>query len=143
MSREDPQLRIRLPVELKEKIEETAKSNNRSMNAEIVKRLDDSFLNDIQVNEELSAQEAFKVACRARDELSKTVFKRTFSEINKKIRLGNTTFGVDLGDLELHDIEEDDVKAILSLTINKLQELGYDVPMDEVDSTGFIVDIPK
>ncbi|AVQ89837.1 Arc family DNA-binding protein, partial [Citrobacter freundii] len=36
MSREDPQLRIRLPIELKEKIEETAKANNRSMNAEIV-----------------------------------------------------------------------------------------------------------
>lgn len=36
MSREDPQLRIRLPIELKEKIEKTSKINNRSMNAEIV-----------------------------------------------------------------------------------------------------------
>ncbi|EAV5088666.1 Arc family DNA-binding protein [Salmonella enterica] len=36
MSREDPQLRIRLPVELKEIIEASSKENNRSMNAEIV-----------------------------------------------------------------------------------------------------------
>ncbi|EHL7995321.1 Arc family DNA-binding protein, partial [Escherichia coli] len=47
MSREDPQLRIRLPVEVKEKIEISAKANKRSMNAEIVQRLDTSFLKDI------------------------------------------------------------------------------------------------
>ncbi|WP_318392399.1 Arc family DNA-binding protein [Enterobacter sp.] len=46
MSREDPQLRIRLPAELKEKIEQSAKVNNRSMNAEIVTRLNLSYLID-------------------------------------------------------------------------------------------------
>lgn len=40
MSREDPQLRIRLPVEMKEIIESSAKENNRSMNAEIVTMLE-------------------------------------------------------------------------------------------------------
>lgn len=40
MSREDPQLRIRLPVELKEVIEASSKQNNRSMNAEIVTLLE-------------------------------------------------------------------------------------------------------
>lgn len=40
MSREDPQLRIRLPVELKEIIEASSKENNRSMNAEIVTLLE-------------------------------------------------------------------------------------------------------
>ena len=44
MSREDPQLRIRLPAELKEKIEASSKLNNRSMNAEIVTRLNFSYL---------------------------------------------------------------------------------------------------
>lgn len=43
MSREDPQLRIRLPIELKEKIEASSKENNRSMNAEIVHRLEASL----------------------------------------------------------------------------------------------------
>lgn len=47
MSREDPQLRIRLPIELKEKIESISKSNNRSMNAEIV-----SILSDVISREE-------------------------------------------------------------------------------------------
>ncbi|MBV8045070.1 Arc family DNA-binding protein [Pluralibacter sp.] len=43
MSREDPQLRIRLPIELKDKIESVSKTNNRSMNAEIVSILSDFF----------------------------------------------------------------------------------------------------
>lgn len=46
MSREDPQLRIRLPIELKEKVENSAKLNNRSMNAEIIFRLNLSYLLD-------------------------------------------------------------------------------------------------
>lgn len=36
MAKEDPQMKIRLPIELKEKIQELANKNNRSMNAEIV-----------------------------------------------------------------------------------------------------------
>ncbi|HHS3615256.1 TPA: Arc family DNA-binding protein [Escherichia coli] len=40
MSREDPQLRIRLPIELKEIIESSSKENNRSMNAEIITLLE-------------------------------------------------------------------------------------------------------
>lgn len=43
MSREDPQMKIRLPVGLKHSIESAAKANNRTMNAEIVARLQGSF----------------------------------------------------------------------------------------------------
>ncbi|MDC7704053.1 Arc family DNA-binding protein [Vogesella sp. LYT22W] len=43
MSREDPQMKLRLPLDLKQQIEEVAKANNRSMNAEIVARLQASL----------------------------------------------------------------------------------------------------
>lgn len=43
MSREDAQLKIRLPAELKAEIEAAAKSAQRTMNAEIVARLQQSF----------------------------------------------------------------------------------------------------
>lgn len=36
MAKEDPQMKIRLPIELKEKIQKAAAKNNRSMNAEII-----------------------------------------------------------------------------------------------------------
>lgn len=43
MSREDPQLKIRLPADLKERIESASKTEGRSMNAEIIARLENSF----------------------------------------------------------------------------------------------------
>ena len=43
MARTDPQFNVRMPADLKEKIEEAAKKNGRSMNAEIVYRLQRSL----------------------------------------------------------------------------------------------------
>lgn len=47
MSRDDPQMKIRLPAELKAGVETAAKANNRTMNAEIVARLQQSFENKL------------------------------------------------------------------------------------------------
>ncbi|WP_408906639.1 Arc family DNA-binding protein [Roseomonas sp. CAU 1739] len=44
MAREDPKFMLRLPGDMRDRITEAAKANNRSMNAEIVARLDRSFL---------------------------------------------------------------------------------------------------
>lgn len=46
MSRQDPQLKLRLPEALKADIETAAKQNNRSMNSEIVDRLQATFANE-------------------------------------------------------------------------------------------------
>ena len=43
MSREDPQMKIRLPDELKRLVEAAASDAGRSLNAEIVYRLEQSF----------------------------------------------------------------------------------------------------
>jgi hypothetical protein len=43
MTREDPQMKLRLPPELKEMLAEAAIENNRSLNAEVVSRLQESF----------------------------------------------------------------------------------------------------
>jgi hypothetical protein len=43
MTREDPQMKLRLPEEMRDRIAEQAKANNRSMNSEIVARLESSF----------------------------------------------------------------------------------------------------
>ena len=46
MARTDPQFNVRMPADLKEKIEEAAKENGRSMNAEIVYLLQRSIKED-------------------------------------------------------------------------------------------------
>jgi predicted DNA-binding protein len=142
MSREDPQLRIRLPIELKEKIEESAKTNSRSMNAEIVQRLDISFLSEIPTDELISAKDAIHIVNKAKEELSNVIFKRTFSEINKKIRIGHTTFSVELKDLDLEGLNDDDFVSVFQLTFDRLKELGYVVHDKTWDVTGFLVEIP-
>ena len=43
MSREDPHFRLRVPASLRDRIAEGAKANKRSLNAEIVARLEWSF----------------------------------------------------------------------------------------------------
>ena len=43
MSRSDPQMKLRLPAELKERVEKAAQASGRSLNAEILQRLNESF----------------------------------------------------------------------------------------------------
>ncbi|ASC05168.1 Arc family DNA-binding protein [Acetobacter pasteurianus] len=61
MARTDPQLKLRLSPELKEKVEKSADSNHRSINAEIVQRLDASLsgrpILDVSESEGLDADE--------------------------------------------------------------------------------------
>jgi hypothetical protein len=42
MTREDPQMKLRLPLELKDMLTAAAQANSRSLNAEVVKRLEES-----------------------------------------------------------------------------------------------------
>lgn len=142
MSREDPQLRIRLPFELKEKIESQAKSNNRSMNAEIVQRLEESFADEIPQDSVISAEEAIRIVNKAKEELSRLIFERTFSEINKKIRIGHTTFYIDLDDLDLDGLADDDFKLVFQKTFVRLDALGYNILDNSWDAAGFTVEIP-
>ncbi|GAB0739713.1 Arc family DNA-binding protein [Escherichia coli] len=60
MSREEPQINIRVSNELKEKIRLRAKNNRRSMNAEIVQILLDAVSSDVSSKEEFASREAEK-----------------------------------------------------------------------------------
>ncbi|WP_082744703.1 Arc family DNA-binding protein [Burkholderia seminalis] len=47
MTREDPQMKLRLPVKLKDRLTALAEENGRSLNAEVVKRLEESLERDL------------------------------------------------------------------------------------------------
>ncbi|UVE64768.1 Arc family DNA-binding protein [Burkholderia pyrrocinia] len=46
MTSDDLQTNLRLPADLKAKLKQIADANNRSMNAEVVARLEESFADD-------------------------------------------------------------------------------------------------
>jgi hypothetical protein len=75
MGRDDPQLKLRLSDELKAMVTEAAKGNNRSVNAEIVDRLEQSFDGS---KEKLIHDLRLKVAvAEARAETTFDVFRYT------------------------------------------------------------------
>ena len=57
MARTDPQFNLRVPAELKLQVEEAAKLSGRSINAEAVYRLEQSFKNINKSLDDLSADE--------------------------------------------------------------------------------------
>ncbi|MGP7334284.1 Arc family DNA-binding protein [Klebsiella pneumoniae] len=60
MSREEPQINVRVSNELKEKIRLRAKNNRRSMNAEIVQILLDAVSDNVSSKEDFATREAEK-----------------------------------------------------------------------------------
>lgn len=67
----DPQYKLRMPPELHAKIKRAAEKNHRSMNAEMVARLDESFagrealLGSLGVSGEVEARDAIEVLAKA------------------------------------------------------------------------------
>ena len=57
MSREDPQMKIRLPADLKNSVEAAAKARGRTMNAEVVARLQASFQSTVDLEDSAIAGE--------------------------------------------------------------------------------------
>ncbi|OUL68740.1 hypothetical protein CA603_51580 [Paraburkholderia hospita] len=46
MTRDDPQMKLRLPIDLKDRLTDLAHESGRSLNAEVVKRLEESVQAD-------------------------------------------------------------------------------------------------
>lgn len=51
MARTDPQVNFRIPAELKDKLDNAAKENGRTLTAELILRLEMTFEQDDQVSE--------------------------------------------------------------------------------------------
>ncbi|SMF93936.1 Arc-like DNA binding domain-containing protein [Methylomagnum ishizawai] len=82
MSREAPQMKIRLPEDLKARIEESAYQNRRSMNAEIVARLEASYAPAASELKEYAKDQEERLASMLAEKL-RADFKRLEEEIRK------------------------------------------------------------
>ncbi|UAN53472.1 Arc family DNA-binding protein [Serratia sp. JSRIV002] len=99
MSREDPQMRVRMPAELKDEIAERARRNGRSMNAEIVAYLkyairhlpmpeDDPLVIPLQTEDEIDEEESIRLGKEESEELAAIVeplieLAKKYSELKK------------------------------------------------------------
>lgn len=108
---------LRLPQELKDKIAESAKELNRSMNADIVARLEESFTatsSQLRENETIIDKNLLNHLLSMKTELSKIskIIEKEFNyHENYELELAelDTPSAVELPSITIKDIEEEEV----------------------------------
>lgn len=125
MSKEHHQMRIRLPLELKEIIDETAKQSGRTMNSEIVYRLEASFMREQMTDDLVPAKKAMELSGLSRKSLPAQIMAKVAATINQAILFGHKRTSIDLDEFQIELLEEQDFEVISSQISQKLETLGY------------------
>jgi hypothetical protein len=87
MARTDPQVNIRMPIELKERIESVLPETKRSLNAEIIQRLEESFApawsqtRDEKWMQQILPDDVFRILARGAERNGTTPFAELLMRI--------------------------------------------------------------
>lgn len=135
MSREDPQFKLRMPLPLRSQAEQAAKASGRSLNAELVARLESSFLADNSSEGLIPASRARELALLARSGIPGEIRRRAIEAIAKAVRLGHSEASAALDDLHLDTgIPDAELDDLVGDVLNELTKAGYRVKWDDVTS---------
>lgn len=135
MSREDPQFKLRMPAELRLQAEQAARAAGRSLNAELVARLEGSFISDAAPAKLLPASKARELALMARSGISNEIQRRAADAIAKAVRLGHNSALTSLDDLQLDvGIPDEELEVILEGVTRVLSQAGYQVDWSDISS---------
>lgn len=133
MSREDPQFKLRMPTELRAQVEQAAKGSGRSLNAELVARIEASFLGESTPEKLIPATRAKELALMARAGLPDEIRRRTIEAITGAVRLGHSNAAVDVGDLGLDfGIPDADLDRLIEDVLQELTEAGYKASWEDI-----------
>jgi hypothetical protein len=134
MSREDPQFKLRMSAELRAQAEQAAKAAGRSLNAELVARIEASFLGE-STSHLLPASRAKELALMARESIPNEIRNRVIRAIAQAIKLGHSEAFASLEDLELEaGIPEEELETLLNDVARELIKAGYEVNHDDINS---------
>lgn len=135
MSREDPQFKLRMPISLRDQAEQSARASGRSLNAELVARLEASFLGGDASGTLIPAPRARELALMARSGLPDELRRRTVESIARAVRLGHREAVVGLEDLHLDfGISDDELEGLFKGVLEELTNAGYKVSWDDITS---------
>lgn len=131
MSREDPQFKLRMPLSLRTQADQAARAAGRSLNAELVARLESTFLMNTTSEKLIPASKAKELATMARVAIPDEIRSRTLKAINKAASLGHSSASVDLTDLQLDgNLSDDEIDSLTDSLNKELTEAGYAVEWD-------------
>ncbi|EMJ8372956.1 Arc family DNA-binding protein [Pseudomonas aeruginosa] len=133
MSREDPQFKLRMPLPLRRQAEQAAKAAGRSLNAELVARLEASFLSESPSEELLPAKRARELALMARNGIPDEVRRRTIEAITRAVKLGRSEAMANLNDLHLDSgIPDSELDELLKGVMTEFKDAGYKINWDDI-----------
>jgi Arc-like DNA binding domain. len=133
-------MKLRMPPELKEEIEDQSKANGRSMNSEIIHRLESSFEKRSGSNAIISSALARELAEKAKREIENTARQHVIDLIQDVVRRSGNSVHIDfyraLPGIEHSDIEHEPKELskfdnIFDRVMVEFKELGYKVTCDE------------
>ena len=134
MSREELQVNFRMPASLKRDLETAAKSNGRSLTAEIVLRLEVSVSMDTpRPDRFLPAHRALSLAEFAQRDVSALILSEVQRRILVSANAGHTFAFVPLAEYDLDKLPMEKL-VFLEKMREALIEQGYTVKMDELNS---------
>lgn len=125
MSREDSQFKLRMPAELREKIEDLAREAKRSLNAEIIARLEASVFKEAPGRTLPSAKKAMELAALARRDLADSVRHEIIEDISIAISKGMGVCHVDLKDYDMEGMSNLEFQEVVSNIETDLINAGY------------------
>lgn len=134
MSRTDPQFNLRIPESLRDKVMAAAKENGRSATAEILARLELSFIVAAPTDDLLPAAKAKQMAEIARQSIPGTVKKRILEGISRAVSMGHATADISFHDLELENLPEENINLLIDEFSSWLRGAGYEMEWDGPDS---------
>ncbi|MFT5766631.1 MAG: hypothetical protein ACI9DH_000448 [Halioglobus sp.] len=135
MSREDPQFKLRMPSELRAQAEQAAKSSGRSLNAELVARIQSSLITESSAETLIPAARARELALMARAGIPDEIRKRVIEAVGRAIRLGHSSATIGMEDLQMDaGIPDEELDDLMSEIAGELAEAGYKVNWDDITS---------
>lgn len=127
MSKDIQKTALRVPRDLHNAIHEAANASGRTMNAEIVYRLELSFLQSSPHTKLVNIERARELAAIARQQLPTMIMDKVAIEINRSIALGHSGAYVDLNEFELEYLSDEHFEKILEPVKSNLIAAGYAV----------------
>ncbi|OHC15252.1 MAG: hypothetical protein A2180_13580 [Pseudomonadales bacterium GWC2_63_15] len=122
-----------MPPELRTQAEQAAKAAGRSLNAELVARIEASFISESETERLLPAKRARELSLMARAEIPNEIRRRAISAIGRAIRLGHSEAVASLEDLHLEiGIPDSELDDLTSKIIEELEGSGYRAKWDDI-----------
>lgn len=131
---------LRIPEPLHEKLTDSANNTSKSMNAEIISRINDSFSEQdkpvIEDDALLSVEDAIKQQQKARSDLASVLMREVMTKIKERTSLGYGDVYISLRRYELM-VDDSKFDNVINPALQVYKDIGYQIK--DMDHNGFTI----